>query len=173
MHTVVPLALEHEAALADFLADFDRAGEQEVPAYFAKRSWPHAECVQRIASWARGEDHAASWVPNTTGFLFDGASLVGVVNVRHTLTPKLREYAGNIGFSVRPSARRQGHGHRLMAWGLGQCGSLGRDRALVSCEPTNLGSKRIIEGCGGVLERRYFNSEYRRDVLLYWIPLNR
>ena len=63
---IVQLTHEHESALGDFLEDFARAGETEIPAYFGEASWSHAEIVEHLAAWARGERLPAGWVPCTT-----------------------------------------------------------------------------------------------------------
>ena len=166
---VLPLALEHEAALAAWLADFGAAGE-DIPGYFCDRSWDHRTCVEKLAAWARWDDIQEGWVACTTLFGFEGDTLVGNVNIRHALTPALERYGGHIGYSVAPSHRRRGHGHGLLAAGLGLCRSFGIDRALLTCEPTNTGSVRIIEGAGGERIETYHNEEYGRLISRYWVP---
>ena len=168
---VFPLAPEHEPALEDFLADFDAAGEREVPAFFSDRAWPHAEKVEKLAAWARGEGIEEGWVPCTSLFAFDGSELVGVLNVRHRLTEALRRFGGHIGYSVRPSARRRGHGHRLLAGGVDFARSLGIERVLLTCEPSNTGSVRIIEAAGGILEGTGFHEGEGKEVSVYWIEI--
>ena len=90
------LAIGHETALVDFLADFECAGEARVPAYFADPGWSHAEIVQRFAAWSRGEDLNDGWVPSTTLFLVDEGRILGVVNLRHCLNDHLRRVGGHV-----------------------------------------------------------------------------
>jgi len=61
-------------------------------------------------------------------------------------------WAGNVGYGIRPSARRGG----LATWALGQMMSharlLGMNRVLLVCAVDNKGSAATIERNGGSLE---------------------
>ena len=106
----------------------------------------------------------AGWVPCTTLWWVDGVVYLGRVAIRHRLTPVLREVGGHIGYDVRRSARRRGHATAMLAAALPVAASLGINPALVTCEDTNLGSRRVIEANGGVFE------DQRGVKLRYWIP---
>jgi predicted acetyltransferase len=103
-----------ESALTDFLSDFARAGEERIPAYFADPSWSHEETVRRFEAWSRGEDLDSGWVASSTLFLVEEGRILGVVNLRHQLNDHLLRTGGHVGFSVRPTERRKGHGTRLL-----------------------------------------------------------
>ena len=59
---------------------------------------------------------------------------------------------GHIGYSIRPSYRRRGYGHRILQLALEKCGDLGMERVLVTCDEDNAASRRIIEANGFVFE---------------------
>jgi predicted acetyltransferase len=97
------------------------------------------------------------------------ADYLGVVELRHELTPLMLEAVGHIGYSVRPTARGRG----LATWALGavlpRARRLGLGRVLLTCDEHNVASSRTIENNGGVLEDV-------RDTALgrkrrYWIEL--
>jgi predicted acetyltransferase len=104
-------------------------------------------------------------VPQTTLWWVDGDEFVGRLAIRHSLTPALRKMGGHIGYDVRPSRRREGHASRMLAAALPIAASLGLDRVLLTCDEDNLGSQKVIENNGGVLEAKEDNK--RR----YWITL--
>ena len=172
MNDLVPLKLEHESLLAAFLADFHAAGETDISAYFAQPEWTHEEAVRVFAAWARGEELQAGFVPTTTLFLMVEGQLVGVVNFRHRLTEKLEAYGGHVGYSVAPSHRGKGYATRLLAGALEQARGLGLARVLVTCDPINLPSIRVIEKNGGVYMDTLFAQDIQRQVSRFWIGLS-
>ena len=169
---VVQLELAHEEALRDFLTDFAEVGEATIPAYFADPEWSHAEIVDAFARQSRGEGLPEGWVPGTTLFLVHEDRIVAVANVRHRLTERPRRFGGHVGFSVRPSDRCRGHATRLLE-GVKEYvrNNLEIDRLLVTCDPENVGSARVIERCGGVFEDESSYEPTERSIRRYWIPL--
>jgi predicted acetyltransferase len=93
----------------------------------------------------------------------DADRWVGYLALRRSLNDFLLELGGHIGYSVRPSRRREGHASRALALGVAEAAALGIDRVLVTCDENNLGSRRTIEGNGGVLE------DVRQGKRRYWI----
>ena len=95
--------------------------------------------------------------------LDDDGSWVGYICVRRTLNDFLRELGGHIGYSVRPSRRREGHASAALTLALVEARALGLDLVLVTCDEDNLGSRRTIESCGGTYE------DSRQGRRRYWI----
>lgn len=100
----------------------------------------------------------------TTWWWVHDDEYLGRIAVRHRLNEPLLEWGGHIGYDVRPSARRQGHGTAMLRAVLPRARELGIDSALVTCDPDNIGSRRVIESCGGVLE------DERHGKWRYWVP---
>lgn len=103
------------------------------------------------------------WVPCTTWWWLDGRIFVGRIALRHRLTEALRAAGGHIGYDVRPSARRRGHATAMLRQVLIEAATLGIADVLVTCDEDNVGSRRVIEACGGQLDDR------RGRKLRYWI----
>ncbi|XVU21970.1 GNAT family N-acetyltransferase [Actinoplanes sp. CA-054009] len=112
---------------------------------------------------------APGWVHCSYRWIVDGERYLGAIALRHTLNDQLLNYGGHIGYSVRPSARRQG----LAAWALSQMldesRKRGLDRVLITCDPANEPSARTIESNGGVLED--LRTTDGKTVKRYWITL--
>ena len=169
---IVPLGLEHEAALRDFLADFAASSEARIPAFFGAPGQSHAEVVETFARQSRGKDLEEGWVPGTTLFLVDEGRILGVANLRHRLTENLHRFGGHVGYSVRPSERNKGHATRLLEGVKAYArANLKIGRLLVTCDPANTASARVIEKCGGVLEDESFYEPVGHLVRRYWIAL--
>jgi len=112
------------------------------------------------------EDQArqAGRVPETTLWWIRGDEYLGRIEIRHRLTDGLREWGGHIGYDVRPSARQRGHGTAMLAVALPLARALGIHPALITCEDSNIGSRKIIEANGGRL------ADQRGSRLRYWVP---
>ena len=66
---------------------------------------------------------------------------------------------------MRPSARRRGHATRAVQLILPLCEELGIDPVLITCDVDNIGSRTVIESCGGVYE------DTREGKLRFWVPV--
>jgi predicted acetyltransferase len=95
--------------------------------------------------------------------------VVGVIALRHTLNEKLARFGGHVGYEVRPSCRRRGIATEMIRLLLLTERAHEIGRILVTCAPTNVGSRRAIEGAGGVLEAIVFAEEMNRETCHYWI----
>ena len=94
-----------------------------------------------------------------------------MLQIRHELNEYLRLYAGHIGYSVRPSARRQGVAKWMLSNALPFCRALGLRRVMIACEPWNEGSRRTILANGGVYEKTVHEPQEDIDLEQYWVEL--
>ena len=97
--------------------------------------------------------------------------ILGMVQVRHYLNEYLRQIAGHIGYSIRPSERRKGYASAMVKEALEFCRSLGLDRVMISCEEHNEGSRRTILSAGGVYEHTVTDPVDGEKIETYWITL--
>lgn len=88
-------------------------------------------------------------VPSTVLWYVSDEHYLGTLVIRHKLTPQLAEAGGHIGYHVVAPWRRQGHGTRMLAAGLVECRRSGLDRVLLTCDPDNAASRRVIIANGG------------------------
>jgi predicted acetyltransferase len=93
-------------------------------------------------------------VPQTTFWWIDGPLFIGRISIRHRLTEQLRAEGGHVGYDVRPSLRGKGHATAMLKAALPEIHRLGIDPALLTCNETNIASRRVIEKNGGVLQSR-------------------
>ena len=89
------------------------------------------------------------WVPTTHLWFVGGANYLGRLSIRHELTDRLRALGGQIGYDIRPGARRRGHATRMLALSLPVARRLRIDPALVTCDVDNIASRRVIVHNGG------------------------
>jgi predicted acetyltransferase len=108
--------------------------------------------VLKLRNQAKGIDLPKDYVPSSIYWLVDGKDYIGKVSVRHRLTPALLKIGGHIGYEIRPSKRKMGYGTLALKSALPKAKELGIDKALLTCNVDNIGSQKIIEKNGGVLE---------------------
>ena len=80
-------------------------------------------------------------VPVTQLWYVDGPTYIGTVMIRHELTAALARTGGLIGY--------HDHARRMLADALVYCAHFGPPRILVTCEQSNVASRKVIEANGG------------------------
>lgn len=143
----------HGSGLWDFdTLDVTEAGCRKVVEHLVAQDDPRTELPE-------------GRVPCTYFWIADGDEFVGFLALRHSLNAWLLEEGGHIGYSVRPSRRREGHASGALALVLDRAAALGLDRVLLTCDEDNAGSRRTIEGAGATYE------DSRNGKRRYWIAL--
>ena len=102
----------------------------------------------------------------TCRWIVEDDQVLGGIALRHQFNDYV-QWAGHIGFGIRPSARRRG----LASWALDrmldEARVLGMNRVLVVCATDNVVSTKTIERVGGVFEEVRDTKHGR--VRRYWI----
>ncbi|WP_327001909.1 GNAT family N-acetyltransferase [Dactylosporangium sp. NBC_01737] len=107
-----------------------------------------AAWVARLARQATPDDgrHACTY-----RWIVEDGEILGGIALRHGDDDYVR-WAGNVGYGIRPSARRRG----LATWALrrilDEARTLGLQRLLIVCAVGNAASAKTIERAGGVFE---------------------
>ncbi len=92
-------------------------------------------------------------VPSTRFWLIAaGGIYAGELDLRHYLHEKLRRFGGHIGYTIVPSQRRQGYGTLICKLGIVEARARGIGDILITCDDDNIGSRKIIEANGGLLQ---------------------
>ena len=107
-------------------------------------------------------------------FAVDDEKFIGIIHIRIELTPFLLSYGGHIGYGINPKYWRQGYGTELLRIGLIKAKELVKeDKVLITCDDNNIGSAKVIENNGGILENKVTNCDEYGEVLTrrYWIQI--
>ncbi len=131
------------------------------------------EWLQKIADELHQEKLEPGRVTASTYFTIrkNDNRIVGIINIRHELNDYLLNYAGHIGYSIRPTERRKGYGKKQLLLGLEKCLDLNIKDILVTCRKNNIGSAKTIESCNGKLENIIYNPHDEDNHKRYWIKL--
>jgi len=130
-----------------------------------------AAYIQKLNNNSKGIGLKEDYVPSTDLWLVDGDKYIGRLSIRHELNDKLRRFGGHIGYAIRPSERGKGYGNKILELGLTYAKELGIKHILLTCDETNIASKKIIEKLGGKLEDKINIEGHKTPTLRYWIDL--
>jgi predicted acetyltransferase len=160
--------MRYHRSLIDVVTEFDGArmdGAGALNGMSVEALRTKTVAAELIAELASDHDVAVAdgSVRATSLWMVRDGELVGFLQIRHELTPLLLDRGGHVGYSVRPSARRQGLATRALAEAVEIARDVGLDRVLVACMETNPGSRAAIERNRG----RYENSS--AGLRRYWI----
>lgn len=152
---VRPTAAHREKALA-FRQEFFDCGETVINgSELLDRTDDYGQWLETVTNNADAETVSPDWVVTDTFFAEDGSGrIVGIIDLRHTLNGFLTDF-GHCGYSVRPSARRQGIASEMLRQLLDAARAAGMPSLQLSVERGNVPSVKTITRNGGVYERSF------------------
>lgn len=126
--------------------------------------------VSKLKSFAEGKNLPSGFVACTILWLIDDDDkFVGQASIRHQLTEFLLRQGGHIGYIITPSSRRRGLGTEILRLSIKAAQKLGIKKILVTCNPENTGSKKIILKNGGKLDDSIDFRDGEQVKLRFWI----
>ena len=133
----------------------------------------YEECMDRYYK-IQDNEYAKSIdrCPGKTYFLIrkNDNKLIGMINIRHHLTPKMLVHGGHIGYGIRPTERRKGYNKINLYLGLLKAlEEFNLEKVMLDCDVKNLGSDKTIQALGGVLERTDIDDYDGALTNVYWI----
>jgi predicted acetyltransferase len=162
-------ARSHKEALLDAVREFHAAGEYDITA--EQLGAQFEDLIQRLD---RSNDPAAAApgeLPYEDFWMMDGEIWIGKLTLRTTINEQYLHAGGHIGYEIRPSMRRRGYGTALLRLGLEKARGRGLTRVLLTCDETNLGSRKVIENNAGQLENLVEVKGQTVRKMRYWIDL--
>ena len=117
-------------------------------------------------------EEAGVAVPSTTYLAIRETDdkLIGIIDLRHHINhPILSTRGGHCGYSVRPSERGNGYAKEMLRLNLLNAKKRGISDFLITCDVTNVASRKTILANGGVYEKTIFMDDHETER--YWISL--
>lgn len=157
-----------ENQYADMMQDWFDSGDELVPFILKYDFKDFKKFIEQINGFEKGIDIHESFIAHSTFWLMnDDNKILGVVNIRHDLTPNLKKEGGHIGYGIRPTERRKGYATKILELALVEAKKLGIKRALITCNHDNIGSiKTILNNKGEFFEE---NMVDQKKIRKYWI----
>lgn len=123
------------------------------------------DSLPRLVEISNGINLAEGYVPQTIYWMYADDKPVAYGKLRHQLNDKLLEYGGHVGYVVRPSERGKGYGKIFLNELKKVARTMGMEELLITCDESNIGSRKVIESNNGKLEG------IKEDVCKYWLKL--
>ena len=127
--------------------------------------------VRTLNERTEGKGLPEGYVPDSIFWLVEGDEFIGDVRIRHRLNEHLLNVGGHIGYYICEAKRGKGYGKKILELALSEAKRLGLDKVLLTCDETNIASRKIIEKNGGILEDKRPNPDGGPDKLRFWIDL--
>ncbi len=156
-----------QAALVEMAREVHAAGD---PRYDPALEDVNAH-LDRVEMFERGERLPPNCVQMSEYWLMNGGRMLGAIRIRYELNAFLLRDGGHIGYDIRPSEQRKGCATHMLGLGLEKLRRAGIERALLTTDPDNVASQRVILAHGGVRGGRSFSPASGNEMFQYWIEL--
>jgi predicted acetyltransferase len=128
-----------------------------------------ADYVQKLIDQSMGKGLPKGWIPHSTYWIIDNDEFIGMIDLRHELTPALEKYGGHVGYTIRPNKRKKGYATKALKMLLPIAFKMGIKKILVTCDTNNTASIKVIESNGGILQDEIQNEGQKVLTRRYWI----
>ena len=95
--------------------------------------------------------------------------IVGMIDIRHYLNEFLKQFGGNIGYSVRKNERNKGYAKQMLKLTLEKCKDLKMKKVLITCDEDNIASEKVILSANAKFED--IRSIDGKNKKRFWIDL--
>lgn len=119
------------------------------------------------------------YVSHTVFWLIDGDEYIGTFDLRHSLTPYLKNIGGHIAYQIRPDKCHKGYAYAGLMLCLDEAAKIGIDEVLITCKQHNIASYAIMHKAlqnvggnedipfddNGVINKRVWLKTARKQVM--------
>ena len=156
--------LADKKAVIDMMEEFEKYQSPHDGGFWDTENFSYEDWLETNMQKEMGINLPENRVPSIQFVSFDDVGrALGFLNLRLRLNEGLLNYAGHIGYSIRPSERGKGYAKETLSQGLQVAKDKNIKKALVTCSVNNHASRAVILANGGLIE------DVRNGVERYWI----
>lgn len=165
------ISYKHKEEIYRIKEEYDKINDDYNGAFFIKNIENYENEVDNLENYSNGIITDPNFVAFTSYVAIDKQNkIVGLGTVRHELNDYLKEFGGHIGYSVVPNERKKGFGDKILKLLLEEAKEKNFNKVLLTCGENNIGSRKIIEKNGGILENKV--KENGETICRFWIYIN-
>lgn len=158
--------LADKETVLEMMGEFEKSQSAHDGGFWDTENFVYEEWLETNMQKELGINLPENRVPSIQLVSFDDVGrALGFLNLRLRLNEGLLNYAGHIGYSIRPSERGKGYAKETLRQGLQVAKEKNIKKALVTCSVNNTASRAVILANGGLLE------DGRNGVERYWIEV--
>ena len=156
--------LADKATVLEMMVEFEKSQSAHDGGFWDTENFVYEEWLETNMQKEMGINLPENRVPSIQLVSFDDVGrALGFLNLRLRLNEDLLNYAGHIGYSIRPSERGKSYAKETLRQGLQVAKEKNIKKALVTCSVNNPASRAVILANGGLIE------DVRDGVERYWI----
>ena len=158
--------LADKETVLEMMAEFEKSESAHDGGFRDTENFVDEEWLETNMQKEMGINLPENHVPSIQFVSFDDVGrALGFLNLRLRLNEGLLNYAGHIGYSIRPSERGKGYAKETLCQGLQIAKEKNIKKTLVTCSVNNPASRAVILANGGLIE------DVRNGVERYWIEV--
>lgn len=108
----------------------------------------------KMHNWDLSKELPDGYVRQTTYWLMNNETPIGICRLRHQLTESSREYGGSFGYAISPKFRKMGYGTTLVSLILTEAQKFNINEIIAMVSRDNVASNKIMIKNKGRLVRQ-------------------
>lgn len=144
--------LNDKELLINYINEHYSNGETSISASNGMPTMEYKSWLNKLKADEEGQN--IEWGISETYILLNDNKILGMLNIRYTITKEMAEIYGHIGYGIRPSERRKGLATYMLKEALIKCKEKGLTEVILGCYEDNIASNKTIIKNNGKLYKK-------------------